>query len=360
MRSTPTDESAQASWKESSLASTAEPQIDFWQKSNFVLWHVNIRGLISHRAELTARIRMAKKKPQILCLNETFLDASVKDGVVEIEGYSIVGRRDRRDGRKCGGVAVYVQSQMAASVTLMQDSDTHERLWILVHSDLGPFLIASWYRPPEPGEVKSISTLREEWSELSREAIGTIITGDMNVHHRKWLRRSARNSVEGDELQTFCVDVGMQQLVKDTTREDYLLDLVLTDVDGVKCNVLPQIADHSIVQVHFELPVPCFDSQERMVWKYPKADWDALREELAACEWDTLESMSADAGAEFMTRVILQLAEKYIPRCKIRDRKSTHLWINERVVELVKQKYSAAGTPGAAAASKKCSDGMRE
>jgi hypothetical protein len=214
------------------VPSAEEPNIDLWQASSFVLWHVNIQGLISSCAELVARIRIAKVKPHIICLNENFLDKSVGD--VTIEGYTIVGRRDRSDGRKCGGVAVYVQSRLAECVTLLQKSITHERLWILVHSDLGPLLIACWYRPPDPGEVESIKTLHKEWSELSVEAMGTIIAGDMNVHHTKWLRRSARNSPEGEELQTFCVDEGMQQLVREATRENYLLDLILTDVEGVR------------------------------------------------------------------------------------------------------------------------------
>ena len=126
---------------------------------------------------------MAKVKPHMLCLNETFLDASVRR--VEIKGYCIIGRRDRRDGRKCGGVAFFVQTQLQESVTLLQESATHEILWALVHSDLGPFLIACWYRPPEQGETDSIRTLRDEWHELSREAIGSFILGDLNVHQRK-------------------------------------------------------------------------------------------------------------------------------------------------------------------------------
>jgi hypothetical protein len=69
---------------------------------------------------------MAKKKPQILSLNETFLDNSV--GEVNIEGYSMIGRRDRSDGRKCGGVAVYAQAHVAECVTLMRKSIDHERL----------------------------------------------------------------------------------------------------------------------------------------------------------------------------------------------------------------------------------------
>ena len=53
--------------------------------------------------------------PPIVCLNDTFLDESIGD--VSLEGYSIVARRDRNDGRKCGGVMVYALKAIAARVT---------------------------------------------------------------------------------------------------------------------------------------------------------------------------------------------------------------------------------------------------
>ena len=65
---------------------------------------------------------------------------------------------------------------------------------------LGPYLIGAWYRPQEQGEVESIKEVRREWEHFSKDAIGTIVVGDVNVHHKKWLRRSARNSAEGEGL----------------------------------------------------------------------------------------------------------------------------------------------------------------
>jgi hypothetical protein len=203
-------------------------------------------------------------------------------GEVHVEGYTIIGRSD---GRKCGGVAVFAQTQLADNMTLMLKSKMHERIWILVHSDLGPYLICAWYRLPVQGEVNSIKDLRQEWQELSKDAMGTIIIGDMNIHHKKWLRLSSRNTAEGDELYDFCVDFGMQQMVRGATRENHLLDLVLTDVDGVKCKVLPKIADHSIVNAYFHLPVPETVTRERSVWVYPTADWSAVRSGIGAIDW---------------------------------------------------------------------------
>jgi hypothetical protein len=98
-------------------------------------------------------------KPSIICLNETFLDVSIQS--ISLEGYELIGRRDRRDGRECGGVAMFALGIQANNVTLLHESKSSERLWAIVHSDLGPYLIYAWYRPPAPGETDSIATLEK-------------------------------------------------------------------------------------------------------------------------------------------------------------------------------------------------------
>ena len=67
--------------------------------------------------------------------------------------------------------------------------------------------------------METIKSLRTEWEELSQEAVGTILVGDMNIHHKQWLRESEGNIAEDDELYTFCKKTGMEQLVREATRE---------------------------------------------------------------------------------------------------------------------------------------------
>ena len=245
-------------------------------------------------------------------------------------------------------------------MTELLKSKISERVWIIVHSDLGPFSIGVWYRPPVQGETDTIKTLREEWNALSQDAVGTIIVGDMNIHHQKWLRRSASNSAEGEELHRFCLDVGMQQLVREATRDKYLLDLVLSDVEGVRCTVLPKIADHGGVLTRLKLPVPETVYKERTVWRYLKADWENLRTKLASIDWNILEEYSVDVAAEVFTRKVIEISEAYIPKGLLREKKSTHPWVNRRVVELVAHKRAAAGTANEKSSTLACSDGIKE
>ena len=64
--------------------------VDF---QRLTIFHINIRELLSHAAELEAQIQLMEERPSIITLNERFLDNSVED--FTISGYILVSRRDR-------------------------------------------------------------------------------------------------------------------------------------------------------------------------------------------------------------------------------------------------------------------------
>ena len=194
----------------------------------------NIRGFISHRAELEGQLRLLPASPALICVNETFLDDSVDDDQLWLGGYKLASRRDRSDGREGGGVLCFVADRYATQVALCEHSDAHERSWHTIHSDIGPVLCGIWYRPPCHGEVASITACDEEWRRLSGNFVATILVGDLNVHHTRWLRHSSSVSVEGTSLYRFCMASGFKQFVKHPTRGENLLDLIISDLDRCK------------------------------------------------------------------------------------------------------------------------------
>ena len=115
--------------------------------------HFHMRGYLSHIAETTALLRGMKEKPVLVTLNETFLSNAIEK--VELEGYQLLARRDR-EGQWGGGVLVFVLDEYAPRVTLVEKSQVAERIWAIMHSDRGPYLVCCWYRPPSPGNVESI------------------------------------------------------------------------------------------------------------------------------------------------------------------------------------------------------------
>ena len=173
-----------------------------------------------------------------------------------LEGYTLIARRDRNDGRHGGGIAAFAANAIPERVTLIQSSADAELFWIMLHADQGPHLVGVWYRPPAPGETATVTTFKAEYVALESLSLGSIILGDLNVHNKHWLTHSSHNSTEGAELQNACNDIGLQQKVTKQTREDHLLDLVLTNVPGVRTKILTAISDHKLVVAELPFKVP--------------------------------------------------------------------------------------------------------
>ena len=100
------------------------------------------------------------RKPELICINETHLSRTVEH--VALEGYSLVARRDRSDGRQGGGIAAFALTSIAERISLVQSSDDAERFWLMAHTDQGPYLVGVWYRPPDPGECGTIATFKTD------------------------------------------------------------------------------------------------------------------------------------------------------------------------------------------------------
>ena len=115
-----------------------------------------------------------------------------------------------------------------------------------------------------PGEVASVDRLEQEWLRLSEAALGTVLVGDCNVHHTRWLCYSTGTTPEGKALYNFCTAHGLEERVRRPTREENLLDLVLTDLHGeVQCSVHPKLADHQVVLAKVQLNLPKTVAVER-------------------------------------------------------------------------------------------------
>ena len=200
-----------------------------------------------------------------------------------LEGYSISVRMDRETDQG-GGVLVPTKDKHNLNVTHTLQSEAAERVWCVVHTDFGPVSVATLYRPPRPGEVETIRALREEWLSQRSSCVEGVVLGDLNVHSIRWLRHSSRETAEGTQLAGLCDDLGIKQMVREPTRGRHLLDLALTDMEGLQVRVVPGISGHQIVTTRLRMPVPTSTVISRTVWDYNRGDWDSFKEQLAVCQ----------------------------------------------------------------------------
>jgi hypothetical protein len=305
----------------------------------FEFFHCNLNGFATNSAKVMTAIRLRSNVPHVVFLNETKTDEG--DKIFSLEGFVKIYKGDRCKGG--GGIAIFARADIAARVTLLDDTSVDERCWITIHSDGGPYVACCWYRPPKQGETESIARFRDELLEFRTTGIGTIIIGDINVHSQRWLRHSNSNSVEGTMLQNICNEVGLKQFIREPTRDKYLLDLVLSDVDLI-CEVGPKIADHKSIVARLEAKVQKNIVVKRTVWNYRNADWVQMQERLECTDWSFLQAMQPDDGAEKLVEIKLVIANAAIGKKQMTERKSTPPWLIERTAAAQARRDAAEGT----------------
>jgi hypothetical protein len=87
--------------------------------------HVNARSILPKMSEL--RIMAKESKAAVIAISETWLDSSVINSEIQIEGYSIL--RNDRD-RHGGGVCTYIINSNAFNTRTDLQTDGVDSLWI--------------------------------------------------------------------------------------------------------------------------------------------------------------------------------------------------------------------------------------
>ena len=105
---------------------------------------LNVNSLTKHIDEL--KVFMANKPLDVLAINESKLDLVDSDRLVNLEGYNII-RRDRN--KHGGGVCFYLRNTITFSRQYQLENDDLELIALEIQKPNScPFLIATWYRPP--------------------------------------------------------------------------------------------------------------------------------------------------------------------------------------------------------------------
>jgi len=131
--------------------------------------------------------------PHVVCLQETWLDASTKE--ISIPGYEVVSRRDRHAGANRGGILTLRRSDFNGLVHVA-NTEGEERSWHFLKVGIDTILVGNWYRPGSTVH-DNFSTLYTELGEYFAQVSGIILVGDLNIHHQRWLRFSNANTTIG-------------------------------------------------------------------------------------------------------------------------------------------------------------------
>ena len=117
----------------------------------------------------------------------------------------------------------------------------------------------------------------------------------------------------GADLKDVCENFGLQQLVREPTCYEYLLDLFLTDVAGAKVRVGPSIADHNFLLASIPLPEISDLQFSRSRFNISRVNWPILRSALAGIDWSPLDRGNGDDAATFFMEMLWTVLCTHIP-----------------------------------------------
>ena len=161
-------------------------------------------------------------------------------------------------------------------------------------------------------------------------------------------------------MKVLCDTLGLVQLVRKPTRQEYLLDLFISDMPECRISVLPSIADHCAVLGEVPLLQVSVKTVSRYSWKLGEAKWDDLEVELQSIDWHLLSKGTSEDALTYFLEMLGLCLRKFIPYRKVTEKKQSHPWLNARCENAISKKNAAEGTPEFDAMQKICSRVLAE
>ncbi|CAL4156085.1 unnamed protein product, partial [Meganyctiphanes norvegica] len=151
------------------------------------------------------------KQPDIAVVSETWFSENKPASDYNIDGYKMYN--DDREIRRGGGVAVYVKGDLESVEAQVKAPEELECVWV----ELGDYvMVCGIYHPPSaPTAPLLMDQIVNTVLDIRNRSPGicTIIAGDFNNLHHERLYSS----------------LGLENLVKEPTHANSVIDLVLTD-----------------------------------------------------------------------------------------------------------------------------------
>ena len=278
----------------------------------------------------------------LFALNETRLDSSILDGLVNISGYDII-RKDR--SRRGGGVCVYLRSSINYKTRNDLVPDGLEAVCLeICKPNSRNFIVASVYRPPDnsPDNLseffyafeKMIGLIDDENKELH-------ILGDLNCDMLKSVSDQPTKT-----LKTIYEAYQLSQLITEgtriTNRSCTLIGHYVTsmpekiNLSGV---IHTGISDHSLIYGIRKIN-PIIRSRKKAkkieVRNMKRFNQHHFNEDLLAQPWEQIVLQSdTDSMWTLWKELFLEVLDKHAPIQHIRKKSSSIPWLTSEIKKLL-------------------------
>jgi hypothetical protein len=271
--------------------------------------------------------------PPFVAITETWLKSYISDAQVDISGYQVY--RSDRPSRVGGGCLLYVHNDLVVTETHHYEDKFNNVVMCFIESI--NTIVASIYRPPDsPAKnfeelIVFVQTKIDDLSHDSRVP-DIYITGDFNMPTIDWELNSTQLGESQEKLMKFLGSNFLTQVIREPTRLENTLDLVLTNrtqyIAELKCTPTT-LSDHKLVEVVLScnlLADPVHSKSREEVDQfsfraidYHRADFEMMNEELSKINWKELWLLCHEddpEGSNFLELfrlTVLQIALHHSP-----------------------------------------------
>ena len=168
------------------------------------------------------------------------------------------------------------------------------------------------------------------------------VVGDFNLPSINWQNMSSTDMM-GNNLINLVLELGLSQYVGHPTRNNNILDLVLSNdentVGDVEVHETFSTSDHNYIT--FNLAFNCVREPKVFFPCYGRADWELIRAHLAVIDWDVVFSdCLSDCEAAWLKfkSIIHGIVSEYVPFRPGSVPKINAPWFNNHLKRMTRKK----------------------
>ena len=300
-----------------------------------LIFQWNAMGIAAHCPELEIIITNMSYKPDIICLQETFLKNSQNFKFLDY----ICLRYDRQtsESNARGGVAILIKPGI--SYYNVTNIDGIEGLSVTISTGLGDVSIFNVYLSPS-------IVIPEDKLKTLFSVENAIVLGDFNAKSRLW--GNIKSDQRGRVIEN-CLD-STELVLLNTGTPTHLSVHGHTSIDLAFCSPSLSLkaqwevtdttcgSDHYVLSIKFDLEIPTYDCHIPR-WIFRKADWQKFARKCDDLFDTIIISNNLENGCNSITRAIIQAAKESIPISKGSGNSSKYkLFWNEECDKAVKNR----------------------
>ena len=299
----------------------------------------NAQSIIAHGNELKHYIFNSKEKPDIICVQESWLKNSI---TYKLDNYTVV-RKDRNFARG-GGVCIFIKNNISYKIKENELINDIEYIHIEFIRNNKYFNLVNIYNP-------GTKINKEEYNHLFAIK-NVIICGDFNSKNTLW--GSDSTDFNGKVIQEL-LDENDLYLLNDGTGTHISYNGITTPLDlSFVSNNLANISnwiiqDNSLGSDHLLIKIELYqngkiieDVTNNNSWNYRKANWYLFRNNLETVQNNINidDNIEINVYWEIISKSISDSAVKFIPKVRRRNKYEVPYW-NADCNEAVKERKRA-------------------